>query len=136
MHVFQFRIRVYYIVGDLNPTLFEIVVSGPQHLKHQVWPLHAYQEMKLGWQCENYGIFTNFQQNLYNNNLVKKHCIKWPFRDFASFLTFADTACASDIRLYLTPLGQARQYIETCGTWNLPYGRKFVYFWASFDRTI
>ncbi len=35
-----------------------------------------------------------------------------------------DTACAFDIRLYLTPLGQARQFIETCG-------RKFVYFWAS-----
>ncbi len=26
------------------------------------------------------------------------------------------TACAFDIRLYLTPLGQARQFIETCGT--------------------
>jgi hypothetical protein len=26
------------------------------------------------------------------------------------------TACAFDIRLYLIPLGQARQFIETCGT--------------------
>jgi hypothetical protein len=26
------------------------------------------------------------------------------------------TACAFDIRLYFTPLGQARQLIETCGT--------------------
>jgi hypothetical protein len=41
------------------------------------------------------------------------------------------TACAFDIRLYLTPLGQAKQFIETCGTKNLLCGRKFVYFWAS-----
>ncbi len=27
-----------------------------------------------------------------------------------------DTACAFDICLYLTPSGQARQFIETCGT--------------------
>ncbi len=27
-----------------------------------------------------------------------------------------DTVGAFDIRLYLTPLGQARQFIETCGT--------------------
>ncbi len=27
-----------------------------------------------------------------------------------------NTACLFDIRLYLTPLGQARQFIETCGT--------------------
>ncbi len=26
------------------------------------------------------------------------------------------TACAFDIPLYLTPLGQVRQFIETCGT--------------------
>jgi hypothetical protein len=26
------------------------------------------------------------------------------------------TACTFDIHLYLTPLGQARQFIETCGT--------------------
>jgi hypothetical protein len=26
------------------------------------------------------------------------------------------TACVFDISLYLTPLGQARQFIETCGT--------------------
>ncbi len=26
------------------------------------------------------------------------------------------TACTFDIRLYLTPLGQARQFIETCGS--------------------
>ncbi len=26
------------------------------------------------------------------------------------------TACLFDIRLYLTPLGQARQFIVTCGT--------------------
>ncbi len=30
--------------------------------------------------------------------------------------TKKDTACAFDICLYLTPLGQARQFIETCGT--------------------
>jgi hypothetical protein len=30
------------------------------------------------------------------------------------FLQF--TVCALDIDLYLTPLGQARQFIETCGT--------------------
>ncbi len=35
-----------------------------------------------------------------------------------------------DIRLYLTPLGQARQFIETCGTWKRLCGRFFVYFWA------
>ncbi len=40
------------------------------------------------------------------------------------------TACAFDIHLYLTPLGQARKFIETCGTYNLPCGRKFVCFWA------
>ncbi len=34
-------------------------------------------------------------------NFVKKH---------------KSTACAFDIRLYLTPLGQARQFEETCGT--------------------
>jgi hypothetical protein len=28
------------------------------------------------------------------------------------------TACASDIILYLTPLGQVMQFIETCGTKN------------------
>jgi hypothetical protein len=26
------------------------------------------------------------------------------------------TACVFDIHLYLTPLGQTRQFIETCGT--------------------
>jgi hypothetical protein len=40
------------------------------------------------------------------------------------------TPCVFDFCFYLTPLGQARQFIETCGTWNLLYGRKFVYFWA------
>jgi hypothetical protein len=39
-----------------------------------------------------------------------------------------NTACTFDIRLYLTPLGQARQFIETCGAQNLLCGRKFVYF--------
>ncbi len=33
-----------------------------------------------------------------------------------NFLFMSHTACAFDIRLYLTPLGQARQFIETCGT--------------------
>jgi hypothetical protein len=32
-------------------------------------------------------------------------------------------ACASDINSYLTPLGQARQFIETCGTYNLLCGK-------------
>ncbi len=29
------------------------------------------------------------------------------------------TACAFDIRLYLTPLGQARQFIETRNLWYI-----------------
>ncbi len=33
-----------------------------------------------------------------------------------SLLAYAHTACAFDIRLYLTPLGQPKQFIETCGT--------------------
>jgi hypothetical protein len=37
-----------------------------------------------------------------------------------------------DIDLYLITLGQARKFIETCGTINPLGGRKFVYFYASF----
>ncbi len=40
------------------------------------------------------------------------------------------SACSLDICLSLTSLGQARQFIETCGTYNPLYGRYFVYFWA------
>jgi hypothetical protein len=32
------------------------------------------------------------------------------------FLKLLYTACVFDIRLYMTPLGQARQLRETCGT--------------------
>ncbi len=36
--------------------------------------------------------------------------------DFQSnYKNIVNTVCAFDIRLYLTPLGQARQFIETCG---------------------
>jgi hypothetical protein len=31
-------------------------------------------------------------------------------------ILLSHTACVFDICLYLTPLGQARQFIETCGT--------------------
>ncbi len=44
----------------------------------------------------------------------------------------SDTSCAFDIPFYLTPLGQARQFIETCGTKNLLCRRKFVYFLGQF----
>jgi hypothetical protein len=35
---------------------------------------------------------------------------------FLCTILFLNTACASDINSYSTPLGQARQFIETCGT--------------------
>jgi hypothetical protein len=41
-------------------------------------------------------------------------------------------AYASDIDLYLAPLGKAMQFIETCGTLNLLCGRKFVHFLGKF----
>jgi hypothetical protein len=33
-------------------------------------------------------------------------------------LLIAKTACVLDFALYLTVLGQARQFIESCGTYN------------------
>jgi hypothetical protein len=42
------------------------------------------------------------------------------------------TACAFDICLYSTPLGLARQFIETCGTYSLFCGSKFVLFLGLF----
>jgi hypothetical protein len=48
------------------------------------------------------------------------------FKGVSKHLSFSClyTACTFDIHLYLTPLGQARQFIETCGTYNLLCGRK------------
>jgi hypothetical protein len=41
------------------------------------------------------------------------------FRSRHGFVLTPGTACSFDICLYLTPLRQARQFIETCGTQNL-----------------
>jgi hypothetical protein len=41
------------------------------------------------------------------------------------------TASELDIDLHLNALGQARQFLETCGTQNLLYRMKFVYFLAN-----
>jgi hypothetical protein len=35
---------------------------------------------------------------------------------FLDIVDFSNTASASDFDLYLIPLGQARQFIEACGT--------------------
>jgi hypothetical protein len=34
-------------------------------------------------------------------------------------MTEVSHRCVLDIRLYLTPTGQARQFIETCGTYKI-----------------
>jgi hypothetical protein len=44
------------------------------------------------------------------------------------FTYYTNTACSFDFRLYLTPLGQTRQFIDTSGTSLCK--RKFALFWA------
>ncbi len=60
------------------------------------------------------------------NDRIKFVCPLHPYDQFMIALSAAATevgitgeehsAFVFDIRLYLTPLGQARQFIETCGT--------------------
>ncbi len=51
---------------------------------------------------------------LYEGSDKKKKYLRCVQQEFIK--SNKHTACALDIHLYLTPLGQARQFIETCGT--------------------
>jgi hypothetical protein len=52
------------------------------------------------------------------------------FKKKTDLLIVLSTACSLDICLYLTPVGQTRQFMEICGPQNALCGRQFVYFWA------
>jgi hypothetical protein len=72
--------------------------------------LHFIEEIK---------VFAKVNVHFVRNKIrvrVSLHIIRPRSLDIFSFIFVPPTACAFDIRLYLTPLGQARQFIETCGT--------------------
>jgi hypothetical protein len=59
-----------------------------------------------------------YLQNKTEKMARQKMLIHPPYMNLETFrfLFLFYTACAFDIHLYLTPLGQPRKFIETCGT--------------------